>query len=253
MKEGVFHAAIMKRYFLQLAYNGSEYFGWQIQPKQVSVQETIEQCLSKLSGNKEVKITGCGRTDTGVHAHDYYAHVDLEEIDPEQLKFKMNKMLPNSIAIHKVFEVGPEKHARFDAKERTYRYFVHTEKDPFKEDRSLLVSQEFDINKMNDAARELIGKKDFTSFSKLHTDVKTNICDVRSAHWIQADDNSYFFEISADRFLRNMVRAIVGTLLDVGLGKIAPDDIETILSDMDRQSASKSAPGHALFLWKIDY
>lgn len=243
----------MRRYFLRLAYNGSRYFGWQIQPEQISVQETIEECLSKLSGNQEVKITGCGRTDTGVHAHDYYAHVDLEEIDPNQLKFKLNRMLPDDIAIIDVLEVGNDKHARFDAKSRTYRYFLHTEKDPFKSDRSLLFSNQLDIEAMNKAAAILLGKQDFTSFSKLHTDVKTNICDVQSAEWVIESENSLYFEISADRFLRNMVRAIVGTLMDVGSGKLSIEDIKTILKDKDRQSASKSAPGHALFLWKIEY
>lgn len=243
----------MKRYFLRLSYNGSGYFGWQIQPEQSSVQETIEASLSKLCGNSEVKITGCGRTDTGVHAHDYFAHVDLDDVDPEQLKFKLNRMLPDDIAIHDVFEVDSEKHARFDAKNRSYRYFVHTEKDPFKADRSLLVNAPLDFNTMNEAAKILIGTKDFTSFSKLHTDVKTNISDVRSAHWVKVDENAYYFEISADRFLRNMVRAIVGTLIDVGTGKLKPEDINRILSEKDRQSASKSAPGHALFLWKIEY
>lgn len=243
----------MKRYFLRLSYNGSNYFGWQIQPEQSSVQETIEACLSKLYGNNEVKITGCGRTDTGVHAHDYFAHVDLDDVDPEQLKFKLNRMLPDDIAIRDVFEVDSEKHARFDAKDRSYRYFIHTEKDPFKADCSLLVNTNLDFKAMNEAAQKLIGTKDFTSFSKLHTDVKTNICDVRSAHWVKVDENAYYFEISADRFLRNMVRAIVGTLLDVGHGKIKPEDINRILSEKDRQSASKSAHGHALFLWKIEY
>lgn len=243
----------MARYFLRLSYNGTDFFGWQRQPGQISVQETIEECLSKLASNQEIKITGCGRTDTGVHAHDYYAHVDLDEVEPEQLKFKLNRMLPDSVAIHEVILVEKDKHARFDAKDRTYRYFIHSEKDPFKSDRSLFVSHGLDIEAMNIAAKKMIGKMDFTSFSKLHTDVKTNICDVRSAEWVKVDDHSYYFEISADRFLRNMVRATVGTLLDVGMHKLSPDDILQILADQDRQSASKSAPAHGLFLWKIEY
>lgn len=243
----------MKRYFLQLAYDGSQFFGWQIQPEQISVQETIEQCLSKLHSNEEVKITGCGRTDTGVHAHDYFAHVDLPDTDTEQLVFKLNKMLPDAIAIKSAFEVEAEKHARFDATERVYRYFVHTQKDPFLADRSLLVNQSLNFDAMNKAAEKMIGKKDFTSFSKLHTDVKTNICDVRSAKWVQTSDSTYYFEISADRFLRNMVRATVGTLLDVGMDKLEPSDIDRILTEMDRQSASKSAAAHGLFLWEIKY
>ncbi|MFZ9028257.1 MAG: tRNA pseudouridine(38-40) synthase TruA [Crocinitomicaceae bacterium] len=243
----------MKRYFLQLAYDGSKFFGWQIQPEQISVQETIEKCLSKLHSNEEVKITGCGRTDTGVHAHDYFAHVDLPETNTEQLTFKLNKMLPDSIAIKSVFEVEPEKHARFDASERVYRYFVHTKKDPFLANRSLLVNHSLNFDAMNKAAKKMIGKKDFTSFSKLHTDVKTNICDVRSAKWVQETESTYYFEIRADRFLRNMVRATVGTLLDVGMGKLQVEDIDGILADMDRQAASKSADAHGLFLWEIKY
>jgi tRNA pseudouridine38-40 synthase len=243
----------MKRYFLQLAYNGSTFFGWQIQPEQISIQETIEQCLSKLHSNEVIKITGCGRTDTGVHAHDYFAHVDLPQTDIDKLVFKLNKMLPDTIAIKAGFEVEPEKHARFDATERVYRYFVHTQKDPFLSDRSLLVKHPLNFEAMNEAAESMIGKKDFTSFSKIHTDVKTNICDVRSAKWVQTSDSSYYFEISADRFLRNMVRATVGTLIDVGMGKLQPKDIDKILTDMDRQSASKSVAAHGLFLWEIKY
>ena len=243
----------MKRYFLQLAYDGSQFFGWQIQPEQISVQETIEKCLSKLHSNENVKITGCGRTDTGVHARDYFAHADLPETNTEQLVFKLNKMLPDSIAIKSVFEVEPDKHARFDAIERVYRYFVHTQKDPFLADRSLLVNQALNFDAMNKAAEKMIGKKDFTSFSKLHTDVKTNICDVRSAKWVQTSESTYYFEISADRFLRNMVRATVGTLLDVGMSKLQPEDIDRILADKDRQAASKSAAAHGLFLWEIKY
>ena len=243
----------MKRYFLQLAYDGSQFFGWQIQPKQISVQETIEKCLSKLHSNENVKITGCGRTDTGVHARDYFAHADLPETNTEQLVFKLNKMLPDSIAIKSVFEVEPDKHARFDATERVYRYFVHTQKDPFLAGRSLLVNQPLNFDAMNKAAEKMIGKKDFTSFSKLHTDVKTNICDVRSAKWVQTSESTYYFEISADRFLRNMVRATVGTLLDVGMSKLQPEDIDRILADKDRQAASKSAAAPGLFLWEIKY
>jgi tRNA pseudouridine38-40 synthase len=217
------------------------------------VQETIENCLSKLHSNKEVKITGCGRTDTGVHAHDYFAHVDLPETNTEQLTFKLNKMLPDSIAIKSAFEVVADKHARFDATERVYRYFVHTQKDPFLSNRSLLLNHSLNFDAMNQAAEKMLGKKDFTSFSKLHTDVKTNICDVRSAKWVQTSESTYYFEISADRFLRNMVRATVGTLLDVGIGKLKPTDIDRILADMDRQAASKSAAAHGLFLWEIKY
>ncbi len=243
----------MKRYFLQLSYDGSKFFGWQKQPEQISVQETIELCLSRLHSNQMIKITGCGRTDTGVHANDYFAHADLPDADIDMLVFKLNKMLPDSIVIKSIFEVNPQKHARFDAQERIYRYFIHTEKNPFLADRSLLLAQTLDFDLINQAAKKLIGKKDFTSFSKLHTDVKTNVCDVRSAELFQTSATTFYFEISADRFLRNMVRAIVGTLIDVGMGKLNPSDIDRILNDMNRQSASKSAAAHGLFLWKIAY
>ncbi|NVK64786.1 MAG: tRNA pseudouridine(38-40) synthase TruA [Flavobacteriales bacterium] len=244
----------MQRYFFELSYDGSSFNGWQIQPNAPSVQEEIQNKLSRLQSNVPVKVVGCGRTDTGVHAHHYILHVDLPQIDDLDLfLMKINRMLPDSIAISKIYPVSDELHARFSATERTYRYFIHTQKDPFRAQTSWYVNRELDVTKMNEAAQLLIGRKDFTSLSKLHTDVKTNICDVRHAKWIQEEDGTLYFEISADRFLRNMVRATVGTLVDVGLGKLKPEDIPTILAAMDRQAASTSVPAHGLFLWKIEY
>lgn len=241
------------RMAIQLSYKGTAYYGWQRQPKQVSVQGSIEENLSKVF-QQNIQIVGCGRTDTGVHAHDYYAHVDLPDgTDPEKLLYKLNRMLPKDIAFHRMFEVSEEWHARFLANERSYRYFVHTKKDAFLNETSWYVPQDFDLEKMNEACQYLIGKKDFTSLSKLHTDVKTNICDVRSAKWVQIEEDKYYFEIVADRFLRNMVRATVGTLMDVGLGKLQPPDMERILKEMDRGSASISVPPQGLFLWEISY
>ncbi len=244
----------MQRYFFELSYDGSSFNGWQIQPNTPSVQEEIQNKLSRLQSNVPVKVVGCGRTDTGVHAHHYILHVDLPQIDDLDLfLMKINRMLPDSIAISKIYPVSDELHARFSATERTYRYFIHTQKDPFRARTSWYVNRELDVTKMNEAAQLLIGRKDFTSLSKLHTDVKTNMCDVRHAKWIQEEDGTLYFEISADRFLRNMVRATVGTLVDVGLGKLKPEDIPTILAAMDRQAASTSVPAHGLFLWKIEY
>ena len=243
----------MERFFFEISYNGTEYFGWQRQPKQISVQVEIETCLSKLYSNKKIEIVGCGRTDTGVHAKQYFFHVDLE-LDTgteDQMRYKLNKMLSPNISVQRIFKF--EKHARFDATLRTYRYFIHPKKDPFRYTQSWYLNQPLDVEKMNSAAKFLIGKKDFTSFAKLHTDVKTNICTVSKAQWNISNEGELYFEISADRFLRNMVRAIVGTLVDVGLGKIQSEEIVEILENKDRGEASTSAPACGLFLWEIQY
>ncbi|SFT54777.1 tRNA pseudouridine38-40 synthase [Lishizhenia tianjinensis] len=246
---------MMQRFFFEISYNGTPYFGWQVQPKQVSVQETLENALTKLNSKQHVKVVGCGRTDTGVHAHHYIFHADLPQHfkDVEQLKYKLNKMLPPSIAIHNIFPVKDEAHARFGATNRTYRYFIRQEKNPFEVQTSTYFPKELDLEAMNKGAQYLLGRKDFTSLSKLHTDVKTNICDVRKAHWFRQENGMLVFEISADRFLRNMVRATVGTLLDVGLGKIKASDIPAILEAKDRGEAKISAPADGLYLWKIEY
>lgn len=244
----------MKRYTLRLAYNGKQYFGWQVQPKQISVQEEIEKVLTKLNRMEKVAVVGCGRTDTGVHASDYLLHFDFNEItDLRQFVYTLNKMLPNDIVIYNAEEVASDFHARFDATSRTYRYFIHLQKNCFHYEQSYYLNTSLDVKAMNEAAQFLIGKQDFTSFSKLHTDVKTNICTVQKAQWVITDENQLYFEITADRFLRNMVRAIVGTLLDVGTKKLTPMDIKRILREKDRGKASTSAPAHALFLWKIVY
>jgi tRNA pseudouridine38-40 synthase len=243
----------MQRYFFELSYNGTDYFGWQRQPKDISVQQVIEDSLSKMHSNEEIKVVGCGRTDSGVHAKHFALHVELPTIaDTDKMTFKLNRMLPESIVISKIYSVDSELHARFSAKARTYRYYIHTAKNPFMKNLSWHVPQELNIEEMNKAAKQLLGKKDFTSFSKLHTDVKTNICTVTKAEWVQEADGIYF-EISSDRFLRNMVRATVGTLMDVGFGKIKAESITDILNAMNRQAASVSVPAHGLFLWKVDY
>lgn len=244
----------MNRYIFELSYNGRHFFGWQRQPNQVSVQEAIEDALAKLNSNQPIAVTGCGRTDTGVHAHHYVLHTDLEaDFAHENLAFKLNRMLPESIAIHSIRQADPGFHARFDAVSRTYRYFLHQRKDPFKSDVSLYFPAALDLDKMNEAATHLLGRQDFTSLSKLHTDVKTNVCDITKAAWKRTSEHEMYFEITADRFLRNMVRATVGTLLEVGTGKIDADRIPHILAQKDRSAARTSAPGHALFLWEIAY
>lgn len=244
----------MKRFRIDLAYNGSSFFGWQRQPKQHSVQAEIENCLQKLF-QTNISIVGCGRTDTGVHAKYYVLHVDLDETryKEEVLMYKMNKILPCSIVIYSITLTLANFHARFDATERSYRYFVHHKKDPFLNDTSLLLHQTVDYSIMNEAAKWLLGKQDFTSFSKLHTDVHTNICNVKNAKWVEYDSGKWYFEISADRFLRNMVRATVGTLLDVGCGKLNVESIAEILVKKDRCEAKISVPAHALFLWDVKY
>ena len=244
----------MTRYKFELSYNGKPYYGWQRQPNQISVQEEIETALYKLNHNTSISVFGCGRTDTGVHANHYVLHVDFEDgFYHAELKFKLNRILPESISIQKIETVSADFHARFDAKSRTYRYFINQTKDPFNVDFSLFHPAQLDFTAMNQAAQFLIGKQDFTSLSKLHTDVKTNICAVSCARWVNTNENQAYFEITADRFLRNMVRATVGTLLEVGTGKIQPSEVERILLQKDRQAAKMSVPGHALFLWEIVY
>lgn len=240
------------RYVLELAYNGSDYSGWQIQPNAPSIQQEIEQKIARLLGNQPVLVVGCGRTDTGVHAHYFVAHVDLPiEIDEKEFTYKLNKMLPVHIVVFSFYRINNDFHARFSAEKRTYRYYIHQQKNPFLPN-SVFVNGQLDFDKMNEAAQFLLGQQDFTSLSKLHTDVKTNICTVFHAEWIQSG-HQWYFEISADRFLRNMVRATVGTLLDVGSGKIEPTAIKTILFAKDRSAASLSVPANGLFLWKIEY
>jgi len=244
----------MTRYKFELSYNGKPYFGWQRQPNQISVQEEIETALSKLNHNISISVFGCGRTDTGVHANHYVLHVDFEDgFYHAELKFKLNRILPEGISIQKIETVSADFHARFDAKSRTYRYFIHQIKDPFNVDFSLFHPAQLDFKAMNEGAQFLIGIQDFTSLSKLHTDVKTNICHVSCARWVNTNENQAYFEITADRFLRNMVRATVGTLLEVGTGKIQPFEVERILLQKDRQAAKMSVPGQALFLWEILY
>ena len=240
------------RYFIQLAYNGSPFFGWQIQPNLTTVQGVIENALHLLL-REEISVTGCGRTDTGVHAKQFFAHFETEQnIDSQNLTDKLNNFLPKEIAIEQIFSVANDMHARFSAISRTYKYYISTSKEPFNFHFSFRVYQKLDIEKMNQAADLLLHTEDFTSFSKLHTQVNNNICHVSEARW-QNENAQLVFTITADRFLRNMVRAIVGTLLEVGKGKLTPLEFQQIINQKDRGKAGTSVPTHALFLENVRY
>lgn len=244
----------MQRYFIELSYNGAAFFGWQRQPKQLSIQEEIENAFTKLNSNIPIAVVGCGRTDSGVHANHYVLHVDLQKVlDLNQLIFKLNRILPDSIVIHSAKEVASDFHARFNATSRTYRYYMNSKKDPFKQGLSWTFQQNLNFETMNTASLLLVGTKDFTSFSKVNTDTKTNICTVYKAIWVKVDSSNFYFEITADRFLRNMVRATVGTLLEVGQGKISSENLIDILEEKDRGAAAISVPAHGLFLWEVTY
>lgn len=241
-----------RRYFIYLAYSGANYCGWQTQPNGVAVQQVVEEALSTIL-RESVSIVGAGRTDAGVHARMMIAHFDTEQpIDKNQLTGKLNRMLPKDIAIHRIANVRPDAHARFDARSRLYRYYITTEKDPYLYHLKYKIYGGLDVATMNRCADILLDYTDFTSFSKLHTDVKTNNCKVMLACWEKQGDD-YVFTIKADRFLRNMVRSIVGTLLDAGRGKLDVDGMRQIIEAKDRCAAGTSVPGHALFLEEIEY
>lgn len=241
------------RYFIKLSYKGTNYHGWQYQPNAITIQEELEKVFSLLL-KQEIKITGAGRTDAGVHAINFIAHfnVNKEITDVKKLIYKANSFLNDDIAIHKIFEVAEDLHARFSAISRTYEYRINTEKNPFLKDRSYYIRFNFDFEKMNLAAKTLFDYKDFTSFSKLHTDTKTNNCKIMQAEWSRRDEQ-IIFTIKADRFLRNMVRATTGTLLEVGKGKLTINDFRKIIESKDRRMAGVSVPAHALFLKEIIY
>ena len=251
-----------RRFMLVLGYDGAPFNGWQIQPNDPSVQESLEKALNTAL-RSPLHIVGAGRTDTGVNAREMVAHFDLpEEIGKtlatdkamqNKVLHTLNAILRPAIAVFYIVPVPNEAHSRFDAVSRTYRYYLHTVPDPFRSQSSRYFYLPVDFELMNTEALDLIGTKDFTSFSKLHTDTNNNICTVTAAKWHQYGDGHYFFEITANRFLRNMVRAIVGTLLDVGTGRNHPGHVKKVIEAMNRCAAGTSVPGHALYLWKIDY
>lgn len=242
----------MGRYFIHLAYNGTNYCGWQTQPDLPTVQQTLESALSTLLRQK-IAVVGCGRTDTGVHASDFYAHFDAEGVvDRVQLAFKLNNLLPPDIAIFDIFPVADNAHARFDAIARTYQYHVSDRRLPFRQGQYCHIYFKPDIDKMNEAARVLMEYEDFTSFAKLHTQVKTNICHLTHAEWTE-EEGGWVFTIRSNRFLRNMVRSVTGTLLDVGRGKLTIDGLREIIERKDRCAAGVSMPACGLFLTKVEY
>lgn len=245
--------AAMKRYMIFLAYDGTAYHGWQIQPHSTSVQEELQKALSTLL-RTDIEVVGAGRTDTGVHARRMAAHFDFaEELDTKQTAYKLNRILPKDISIFSIEGVADDLHARFSATERTYHYYIHTRKNPFLCHYSLETHYDLDFNKMNEAAAILLNTSDFGAFCKSHSDVKTTLCNVTEARWIQVTDDQWYFRITANRFLRNMVRAVVGTLVDVGRAKITLDDFRKIIEGKKRSDAGESMPAHALFLENVKY
>ncbi|NAS32489.1 tRNA pseudouridine(38-40) synthase TruA [Flavobacteriaceae bacterium R38] len=240
------------RYFLEFSYNGKQYHGWQKQPNAISVQECIEKALSTLM-RTPIMIVGAGRTDAGVHAKQMFAHFDIDEnIDTDNLTHRLNSFLPRDIGIHQLYKVVDTAHARFDAVSRTYEYWIVYKKDPFLTDYAYLSRQNLDLEKMNEVSQLLFEYEDFQCFSKSNTDVKTYRCDIMEANWKQ-DDEKLIFTIKADRFLRNMVRAIVGTLLQVGSGQISKEDVKKIIESKNRSKAGASVPAHALYLTQVIY
>jgi len=247
----------MARYFLTVSYNGREYNGWQVQDNTPNtVEQVLEEKLSMLLKEK-VDLIGCGRTDAGVHAKNYIAHFDTNSVDLLENKahwvYKFNTVLPPAIAITDIQVVRDSAHARFDATERMYYYFVSRKKDPFRDAYTWYVYGDIDFEVMNRAAELLLGKQDFTSFSKLHTQTKTNICTIKKAVWQKYGTDEWRFTIVADRFLRGMVRAIVGTLIQVGKNKLTIADFGQVIAARDRQKAGNNAPANALFLTGIRY
>ncbi|WP_413997815.1 tRNA pseudouridine(38-40) synthase TruA [Flavobacterium sp. W1B] len=240
------------RYFIKLAYNGTHYHGWQYQPNASSVQETMNKAVSTLL-HSEINLMGAGRTDTGVHAKKMYAHFDFETpFDISKTVHKLNSFLPKDIVVFDIIPVSDEAHARFDATKRTYEYHINTFKDAFSQEQSWYFHQKLDIDLMNEAAQLLFKHTDFQCFSKVNTDVNTFDCTIFEAYWKQ-ENNKLIFTISANRFLRNMVRAIVGTLVNIGTNKITLDDFNTIIESKNRDKAGFSVPAHGLYLTEIDY
>lgn len=243
----------MRRYFLYFKYDGTAYHGWQVQPNARTVQDELQRALSTLL-REDVSVTGAGRTDTGVHARMMVAHFDTgKDIDCPQLVYKLNRLLPRDISADKVMPVSDDMHARFSAVSRTYRYYVHLRKDPFRRAYSCELFYDLDFDKMNRAAAMLLGHDDFAAFCKSNSDVKTTLCNVTEARWVKDGEYSWHFVITANRFLRNMVRAVVGTLVDVGRGRVCLEGFKDIIDGGSRSDAGESMPGNALFLENIEY
>lgn len=241
------------RYFAWIAFDGTAYHGWQIQPNGMSVQQKVQDSLSLLL-RQTVEVTGAGRTDAGVHARQLPCHFDLDHpVDAEQLCYRLNRVLPRDIVCHKIEPVDDSLHARFSAMRRTYRYFIHTEKDPFQRQYSVETHWNLDFPLMNEAASYLLQVDDFRAFCKAGADVKTTLCKVTTAHWVQTGPHTYYFEIAANRFLRNMVRAVVGTLFEVGRHRMTLEEFRDVVAHGSRSDAGESMPAQGLFLWSVEY
>lgn len=244
----------MGRFFIFISFKGTSYHGWQLQPNAVTVQKTVDEALGFILGSR-TSTTGAGRTDTGVHARIFCAHFDSKNSDLHKnnnLIFKLNRFLPRDISVTSIRKVMPDAHARFSANSRTYKYFISRSKDPFNDDSSWFIHGDLDIESMNRASELLLKHSDFTSFSRLHSGSKTNLCKIYQADWEQSD-NLLIFTIRADRFLRNMVRALVGTMTEIGRGRITTKGFEEIILAKERSSAGMSAPAKGLFLTDIEY
>ena len=242
------------RFFITLSYDGTRYHGWQVQPNGPSVQEKLQWALSTIL-RQDIQVTGAGRTDAGVHARMMVAHFDVETMvyELQDLTYKLNRLLPQDIAIQKMEPVSDEMHARFSATSRTYHYYIHTVKDPFLRAYSCELHYPLDFRLMNEAAAILMTYEDFGAFCKAHADMKTTLCHITAAQWHQTSPSSWYFEITANRFLRNMVRAVVGTLIDVGRGRLSLDDFRKVVEGKRRTEAGESMPGNALFLEEVKY
>lgn len=244
---------MVNRYFVTFAYDGTNYHGWQIQPNGDSVQEELQKALSTIL-RETIEVVGAGRTDAGVHARHMAAHFETErEIDCAQLAYKLNRLLPRDISVDKVFAVAPDMHARFSATLRTYHYYIHTRKNPFLRQYSCELHYDLDFELMNEAASHLLQVEDFGAFCKAHTDVKTTLCNVTEAIWTRDGDDAWHFRISANRFLRNMVRAVVGTLIEVGRHRMTIEQFDRVVASGSRSKAGESMPGNALFLEEVRY
>jgi len=239
------------RYAVEIAYDGTPFHGWQRQQNAISVQQEIEESLSTLLRG-EYKIQGCGRTDTGVHAEQYFFHFDGDLIDENKFVYSLNQILKDEVTVLHIYHVGADFHSRFDATSRAYRYAIHQKKNPFISKWSWLMNRALDVDKMNEACSLLLKYEDFGSFCKSKSQNKTNICRLSHAHWVKTE-GGLEFEIKADRFLRNMVRAIVGTMLEIGLNKMNLEEFKTVIEAKDRSAAGFSVPAHGLFLTEVVY
>lgn len=243
----------MQRYFVHFAYDGTNYHGWQIQPNGISVQEVLQKALSTIL-REDINVVGAGRTDAGVHARRMVAHFETEhQFDTAQLAYKLNRLLPRDVSVYKVEPVAPDMHARFSATKRTYHYYIHTAKNPFRRAYSCELHYDLDFELMNKAAAYLLEVDDFGAFCKAGADVKTTLCDVTEACWIKEGEHEWHFRIAANRFLRNMVRAVVGTLIDVGRHRVTLEQFHAIVAGKSRSDAGESMPGNALFLEEVEY